>query len=261
MDFEPSGRPFIFGSPCPVRLLGTILALWWCFASVRRLKINGSLLQRTIAPSTVALHGNLKGRSCVREFKICRSQLGIYWLLFDFLSMNVNFEEPGGSRLCRRNLTAASPFPDDHSSAVAKPRSIRRVPTCGGPTCDTKRQLGGPWIVGRSRTGASADANRNVRLKNDRRRPSSRGVDVPQGAGCDRWLRCRGMTYEDLIDLARICLRRAEAAANPQTATELRNMAQEYGQRAAAMTGSDRSAAGDQSQCGKIDSGTRYGTS
>ena len=45
------------------------------------------------------------------------------------------------------------------------------------------------------------------------------------------------MTYEDLVDLARICLQRAEAATNPQTATGLRRMAQEYEQRAAVMKG------------------------
>jgi hypothetical protein len=56
------------------------------------------------------------------------------------------------------------------------------------------------------------------------------------------------MTYEDLIDLARICLQRAEAATNHQTATELRSMAHEYEQRAAAIKGVDRSAARDQSQ-------------
>jgi hypothetical protein len=56
------------------------------------------------------------------------------------------------------------------------------------------------------------------------------------------------MIYEDLVDLARICLQRAEAATNPQTATELRCMAREYEQRAALMTGLDRSAARDQSQ-------------
>jgi hypothetical protein len=56
------------------------------------------------------------------------------------------------------------------------------------------------------------------------------------------------MTYEDLVDLARICLQRAEAATNPQTATGLRRMAQEYEQRAAAMKGLVRSAVRDQSQ-------------
>jgi hypothetical protein len=63
-----------------------------------------------------------------------------------------------------------------------------------------------------------------------------------------RRLRCSSMIYEDLVDLACICLRRAEAATNPQTATELRRMAQEYEQRAALMKGLDRSAARDQSQ-------------
>jgi hypothetical protein len=43
------------------------------------------------------------------------------------------------------------------------------------------------------------------------------------------------MAYNDLIELARLCLRQASAARTPAAANELRRMAQEYQARADAM--------------------------
>ena len=40
------------------------------------------------------------------------------------------------------------------------------------------------------------------------------------------------MTQRDLVDLAKVCLRRAEAADSPETADALKRMAQEYWERA-----------------------------
>ena len=45
------------------------------------------------------------------------------------------------------------------------------------------------------------------------------------------------MTYNDLMELARLCLRQAGAAGPAAAADELRRMASEYRARAAALTG------------------------
>jgi hypothetical protein len=45
------------------------------------------------------------------------------------------------------------------------------------------------------------------------------------------------VSYNDLIELARLCLRQASAARTPALASELRRMAKEYQARAAALTG------------------------
>jgi hypothetical protein len=43
--------------------------------------------------------------------------------------------------------------------------------------------------------------------------------------------------YDDLLELARLCLRQASAARTPAAADELRRMAKEYQARADALTG------------------------
>jgi hypothetical protein len=50
-------------------------------------------------------------------------------------------------------------------------------------------------------------------------------------------LQCRPtpVSYDDLIELARLCLRQAAATSNPAAATELRRMASEYQARATAL--------------------------
>jgi hypothetical protein len=45
------------------------------------------------------------------------------------------------------------------------------------------------------------------------------------------------MSYDDLIELAHLCLRRAAATRNPATAAALRVLAGEYQARAAALDG------------------------
>jgi hypothetical protein len=45
------------------------------------------------------------------------------------------------------------------------------------------------------------------------------------------------VSYNDLIELARLCLRQASAARTPAVASELRRMAEEYEARAAALMG------------------------
>lgn len=47
------------------------------------------------------------------------------------------------------------------------------------------------------------------------------------------------MNYEDLIELARLCLLRASAARTPAAANSLRRMAEEYQARAAALKGEE----------------------
>jgi hypothetical protein len=42
-------------------------------------------------------------------------------------------------------------------------------------------------------------------------------------------------SYDDLVELARICLRQARQTANPAVADELRRMAAEYERRAAGL--------------------------
>jgi hypothetical protein len=44
-------------------------------------------------------------------------------------------------------------------------------------------------------------------------------------------------TYNDLVELARICLRQARLTANPAVADELRQMAKDYQRRAAVLNG------------------------
>jgi hypothetical protein len=43
------------------------------------------------------------------------------------------------------------------------------------------------------------------------------------------------VSYDDLIELARLCLRQADATSNPAAAAELRRMASEYQARAEAL--------------------------
>jgi hypothetical protein len=47
-------------------------------------------------------------------------------------------------------------------------------------------------------------------------------------------------TYNDLVELARICLRQARLTANPAVADELRQMAKDYQRRAAVLNGGRR---------------------
>jgi hypothetical protein len=44
-------------------------------------------------------------------------------------------------------------------------------------------------------------------------------------------------TYNDLVELARICLKQARQTANPAVADELRQMAKDYQRRAAVLNG------------------------
>jgi hypothetical protein len=44
-------------------------------------------------------------------------------------------------------------------------------------------------------------------------------------------------TYNDLVELARICLRQARQTASPAVADELRQMARDYQRRAAVLNG------------------------
>jgi hypothetical protein len=55
---------------------------------------------------------------------------------------------------------------------------------------------------------------------------------------------CR-VEYDDLMELARLCLLRASAASTPAVAEALRAMADEYQARAAALMGGQRTAAAD----------------
>jgi hypothetical protein len=60
-----------------------------------------------------------------------------------------------------------------------------------------------------------------------------------RAAGCDSpaplLIPARFVSYDDLVELARLCLRQAAATSNPAAAAELRRMASEYEQRAAAL--------------------------
>jgi hypothetical protein len=47
----------------------------------------------------------------------------------------------------------------------------------------------------------------------------------------------RPVSYDDLIELARLCLRQADATSNPVAAAELRRWASDYQTRAAALGG------------------------
>jgi hypothetical protein len=43
--------------------------------------------------------------------------------------------------------------------------------------------------------------------------------------------------YEDLVELAKVCIRQARACTLPEAATKLRRMAKEYQERAATLDG------------------------
>jgi len=44
-------------------------------------------------------------------------------------------------------------------------------------------------------------------------------------------------TYSDLVELAKICVRQARTASNPEVARELRRLAKEYQKKAADLDG------------------------